>query len=60
MLRKTVIALMATAAVAMLVPDVASAQRGFGGGRGERTLGRGVCGRLLAFLPPARHKVLGF
>ena len=34
MWRKTVIVLMATAAVAMLVPDIASAQRGFGGGRG--------------------------
>ena len=44
MLRKTVIALMATAAVAMLVPDVASAQRGFGGGRGGGFAGGAAMG----------------
>ena len=44
MLRKTVIALMATAAVAMLVPDIASAQRGFGGGRGGGFAGGAAMG----------------
>ena len=34
MLRKTMVALFAMASVAMLVPDVASARGGFGGGRG--------------------------
>ena len=40
MLRKMMIALLATAAVAMLAPDVASAQRGFGGGGGGGFRGR--------------------
>src|SRR5215831_19028819 len=44
MLRKTVIALMATAAVAMLMPDIASAQRGFGGGRGGGFAGGAAMG----------------
>lgn len=34
MLRKTMVALFAMASVAMLVPDMASARGGFGGGRG--------------------------
>ena len=44
MLRKMMIALLATAAVAMLAPDVASAQRGFGGGGGGGFRGGGGFG----------------
>ena len=44
MLRKMMIALLATAAVAMLAPDVASAQRGFGGGGGGGFRGGGFGG----------------
>jgi hypothetical protein len=55
MLRKTVIALMATAAVAMLVPDIASAQRGFGDGRNggrRRGAAAGAVAERVRYLMP--------
>ena len=65
MLRKMMIALLATAAVAMLAPDVASAQRGFGGGGGGGFRGggfgggggfRGTRDRRRRWLPCSRHR----